>query len=103
MKEQFVKELMKDNQNKEQLSLSYREQQIQEIAARIRDSGNTCMISIYAVMDLDKEMIVNHKKTMFYTTRQQARDVNRLLKSNNKNTKVVKADFVNVIGWKTAR
>ena len=78
-----------------------REDQIQEIATMIRDSGNTTMINVYAIQDKNTGLIVSHKNNMFYTTRQQARDVRRSISRDD--IKVVKTSFVNVSPWTTAK
>ena len=75
-----------------------RENQIQEIATMVRDSGNTTVIDVYAVQDTTTGLIVGNK---FYTTRQQARDIRRNMKRDN--IKVVKTNFVNLSPWKTAK
>lgn len=75
-----------------------RENQIQEIATMVRDSGNTTVIDVYAIQDTITGSIVGNK---FYTTRQQARDIRRNMKRDN--VKVVKTNFVNVSPWKTAK
>lgn len=77
-----------------------KENQIQEIATMIRDSGNTTMIDVYAIQD-SNGLIINHKNNMFYTTRRQARDVRRSIA--RKDIKVVRTSFVNLAPWKTAR
>lgn len=78
-----------------------RENQIQEIATMIRDSGNTTMINIYAIQDKNTGLIISHKNNMFYTTRQQARDVRRTISRDD--VRVVKTSFVNLNSWKTAK
>ena len=75
-----------------------RENQIQEIATMVRDSGNTTVIDVYAIQDTTTGLIVGNK---FYTTRQQARDTRRNMKRDN--VKVVRTNFVNVSPWKTAK
>lgn len=77
-----------------------RENQIQEIATMIRDTGNTTMIDVYAIQD-SNGLIVNYKNNMFYTTRKQARDVRRNM--TRKDVKVVRTSFVNLAPWKTAK
>lgn len=77
-----------------------RENQIQEIATMIRDSGNTTMINVYAIQDSNGS-IISHKNNMFYTTRKQARDVRRNMP--RKDVKVVRTSFVNLAPWKTAK
>lgn len=77
------------------------EAQVQEIATMIRNSGNTTMINVYAIQDKTTGLIINHKNNMFYTTRQQARDVRRSISRND--IKVVKTFFVNVSPWTTAK
>jgi hypothetical protein len=78
-----------------------RENQIQEIATMIRDSGNTTMINIYAIQDKNTGLIINHKNNMFYTTRKQAREVRRNIGRDD--VKIVKTEFVNVSRWETAK
>ena len=75
-----------------------KENQIQEIATMVRDSGNTTVIDLYAVQDRTTGLIVGNR---FYTTRQQARDVRRTMDRND--VKVVKTNFVNVSPWRTAK
>ena len=74
---------------------------IQEIATKIRNAGNTCMINIYAIQDKNTGLIVNYKNNMFYTTREQARIARRAIQRND--VKIVKTSFVNVDAWSTAR
>lgn len=74
---------------------------IEEIATMIRNSGNTCMINIYAIQDKNTGLIINYKNNMFYTTRKQAREVRRLIQRND--VKIVKTSFVNVDKWSTAK
>lgn len=74
---------------------------IEEIATMIRNSGNTCMINIYAIQDKNTGLIVNYKNNMFYTTRKQAREARRLIERND--VKIVKTSFVNVDKWSTAK
>ena len=75
--------------------------QIKEIATMIRNTGNTCMIDIYAIQDKETGLIINYKNKMFYTTRQQARDVRRSIPRND--IRIVKTSFVNVKNWKTSK
>lgn len=74
---------------------------IQEIATMIRNSGNTCMINIYAIQDKNTGLIVNYKNNMFYTTREQARQARRSIRRDD--VKIVKTSFVNVDKWSTAK
>lgn len=74
---------------------------IEEIATMIRNSGNTCMINIYAIQDKNTGLIVNYKNNMFYTTRKQAREARRLIQRND--VKIVKTSFVNIDKWNTAK
>lgn len=74
---------------------------IQEIATMIRNSGNTCMINIYAIQDKNTGLIINYKNNMFYTTRKQAREIRRSIERND--VKIVKTSFVNVDTWSTAK
>lgn len=74
---------------------------IEEIATMIRNSGNTCMINIYAIQDKNTGLIVNYKNNMFYTTRKQAREARRSIERND--VKIVKTSFVNVDKWSTAK
>ena len=74
---------------------------IQEIATMIRNSGNTCMINIYAIQDKNTGLIVNYKNNMFYTTREQARQARRSIRRDD--VKIVKTSFVNIDKWSTAR
>lgn len=72
-----------------------------EITARIRDNGNTCMIPVYAIQSKSTGLIINYKNNMFYTTRQQARDVRQLIGGTD--VKIVKTSFVNIDTWITAK
>lgn len=78
-----------------------RENQINELATMIRDSGNTTVIDVYAIQDKNTGCIINHKNNMFYTTRKQARDVRRSISRDD--IKVVKTSFVNIAAWETAK
>ena len=72
-----------------------------EIAARIHDNENTCMISVYAIQNKSTGLIVNYKNNMFYTTRQQARDARQLIGGTD--VKIVKTSFINIDTWSTAK
>lgn len=78
-----------------------RNNQIEEIATMVRDTGNTTVIDIYAIQDKNTGTIVNYKNNMFYTTRRQAREIRRTIGGNN--IKVVKTSFVNISPWSTAK
>jgi hypothetical protein len=86
-----------------------RENQIQEIATKIRDTGNTCVTNLYAVENKNTSTILNYKNNMFYTTRRAAREARAqiLLSKSNKLTssdvRIVTTDFVNVCPWKSVR
>lgn len=78
-----------------------RDKRIIEIAEKIHNSGNTCMIPVYAIQNKSTGLIVNYKNNMFYTTRQQARDIRQLIGGNE--VKIVKTSFINIDTWKTAK
>lgn len=84
-----------------------RENQINEIATMIRDTGNTTVINVYAIQDKNTGCIVNYKNNMFYITRKTARKIRlELLKNGSylpKDVKIVQTQFVNMSPWKTAR
>jgi len=77
-----------------------RENQIQELATKIRDSGNTTVINVYAIQD-NNGCLVNHKNNMFYITRKQAREVRKSM--SRKDVRIVKTSFVNISSWETAK
>jgi|11_taG_2_1085331.scaffolds.fasta_scaffold00138_26 hypothetical protein len=83
------------------------EKYIQEIATKIRNSGNTTMINLYAVMNKNTGLVINYKNISFYTTRKSARRIRLELLQNGshlpKDVKIVQAQFVNVDAWKTAK
>lgn len=78
-----------------------RENQINELATMIRDSGNTTAINVYAIQDKNTGCIINYKNNMFYLTRKQARDVRRSISRDD--IKIVKNTFVNISPWETAK
>lgn len=78
-----------------------RENQIQEIATKIRDSGNTTVIDVYAIQDKTTGLLVSYKNSSFYTTRKQAREVRRSM--SRKDVRIVKTSFVNLAPWSTAK
>jgi len=78
-----------------------RENQIQEIATKIRDSGNTTVIDVYAIQDKTTGLLVSYKNNAFYTTRKQAREVRRSM--SRKDVRIVKTSFVNLAPWSTAK
>ncbi len=78
-----------------------RENQIQELAAKIRDSGNTTVIHVYAIQDKTTGLLVSYKNSAFYTTRKQAREVRRSM--SRKDIRIVKTSFVNISPWETAK
>ena len=78
-----------------------RDNQINELATMIHDSGNTTVINVYAIQDKNTGCIINHKNNMFYITRKQARDVRRSILRDD--IKVVKTFFVNISPWETAK
>ena len=86
-----------------------RENQIQELATMIRDTGNTCVTNLYAIQDKNTSLIINYKNNMFYTSRRAAREARTqyVLSKRNKFTstdvRIVATDFVNVSSWKTVR
>lgn len=84
-----------------------RENQIQELATMIRDSGNTCATHLYAIQSKKTSLILNYNNKIYYTTRESAREARRaLLKHKSyspQDVRVVVTDFVNVCPWKTAR
>lgn len=89
-------------------SQSYiRENQTDELATMIRDSGNTVMINVYGVLNKKTGLIINYKNTSFYITRKSARQARlELLAATTylpKDIKLVQTSFVNVETWKTAK
>ena len=84
-----------------------RENQIQKLATKIRDTGNTCAINLYAIQDKNTSLILNYKNNMFYVTRKSAREARKSLLQNTNHTpktiRIVTTDFVNVSPWKTAK
>ena len=84
-----------------------RENQIQELATMIRDTGNTCATHLYAIQNKNTSLILNYKNKMFYTTRASVREARRALLETNaysaKEVRIVTTDFVNVCPWKTAK
>lgn len=86
-----------------------RENQIQELATKIRDTGNTCVTHLYAIENKNTSTIINYRNNMFYTSRKAAREARTqlLLSKRNKLTssdvRIVTTDFVNVCPWKSVR
>lgn len=78
-----------------------RENQINELATMIRDSGNTTVINVYAIQDKNTGRIINYKNNMFYITRKQARDARRSIFRDD--IKIVKTSFVNIAAWEAAK
>ena len=85
------------------------QQQINEMAELIIQSGNTCATHLYAIQDKNTSLIVNYKNNMFYTSRRAAREARTqfLLSKRNKlastDVRIVTTDFVNLGPWKTVR
>jgi hypothetical protein len=84
-----------------------RENQINETATTIRDSGDTVMINIYGVLNKKTGLIINYKNTSFYMTRKSARQARLKLLATAaylpKDIKIVQTSFINVETWKTAK
>ena len=84
-----------------------RENQIQELATMIRDSGNTCATHLYAIQSKKTSLLLNYKNKVFYTTRKSAREARRMILQHQtylpKDVRIVTTDFVNVYPWKTAK
>ena len=81
--------------NNEQIKLAL------DLAYEITTKGNSNLITIYAIQDKQKNTFITYKQKRFYTTRSEARRVRRSI--DNKQLKVVKAEFVNVDKWQTSK
>ena len=76
------------------------QQQIQEYATKIQATGDTYATYLYAIQDKNGT-IVRHRNNTHYATRAEARAARRSLQRND--VKVVRAEFINVSRWETAK
>lgn len=76
------------------------QQQIQNYATKIQAAGDTYATYLYAIQDKNG-LIVRHRNNTHYATRSEARAVRRSLQRND--VKVVRAEFINVSRWETAK
>ena len=74
--------------------------QIQYYANKIQQSGDTYATYLYAIQDKNGH-IVRHKNNTHYATRSEARNVRRSLGRND--VKIVRAEFINITTWETAK
>lgn len=74
--------------------------QIQYYANKLQSTGDTYATYLYAIQDKNG-LIVRHRNNTHYATRAEARAVRRSLQRND--VKVVRAEFINVSRWETAK